>query len=424
MDEAARSALAEHATPLSTTDPGVPLDDLATVGDRLGAATVVGLGEGTHGTREFLAIRHRLARLLVGGRGFGAVAVEAGAGEAAALSEYVATGAGDPRAALARLDGWWHTEGALALVRWLRSHDEGRPPGDRVGLYGVDVGDPAPAADRVRSFLREADPDRYRSVAGVLDPVADGELSADPDPEALAAAADLGAELAEGIAAHSKPDADGPPAWRVHLAAHCARALSGTCEWLAAGGAAEGYDPAAFERRDRAMADAVVALVERHGPTAALAHNGHVKRGTFDDGRVWADATTMGECLDRRFGDGYRAVVTAFGRGGVRAADGCADDGEFRSFALGDPPEGSVEAALAALDHERLAVDVRAAGRDPRLAGWFDRRPSLRNVTVSFDPGAGPGRYRVEWDLAASVDDVVFVRSVAAARGIDPGGTR
>ncbi|MGH2887976.1 MAG: erythromycin esterase family protein, partial [Solirubrobacteraceae bacterium] len=68
----------EAVRPLATLDPDAPLDDLDWLGEAVGDARVVAIGESAHYSREFLLLRHRLLRYLVERHGFGAYALESG----------------------------------------------------------------------------------------------------------------------------------------------------------------------------------------------------------------------------------------------------------------------------------------------------------------------------------------------------------
>lgn len=88
--------LTGHARPLGTLTPGAPHDDLEPLGDALRDVRIVGLGESTHGTREFFRLKHRIAEFLVREAGFTTLALEAGASATRALDTYVRHGTGDP----------------------------------------------------------------------------------------------------------------------------------------------------------------------------------------------------------------------------------------------------------------------------------------------------------------------------------------
>lgn len=59
-----------HATTLTTLDPHAPLDDLAPLGEIVGDARVVAIGENAHFVEEFSLARQRLLRMLAEQCGF------------------------------------------------------------------------------------------------------------------------------------------------------------------------------------------------------------------------------------------------------------------------------------------------------------------------------------------------------------------
>jgi erythromycin esterase len=65
-----------HALPLATTDPQASLDDLRQIPELVGTASIVGLGEETHGSHEFFTMKQRLLEVLVEKMGFTLFAME------------------------------------------------------------------------------------------------------------------------------------------------------------------------------------------------------------------------------------------------------------------------------------------------------------------------------------------------------------
>ncbi len=160
-----------QAASIATDDPEQPCDDLLPVLRMVGNARLVGLGEGTHGTREFSRIKHRLLRCLVEDLGFTLFAVEANEPEAARLNHYILTGEGDPVTLLRAMHFWpWNTEEVLDLVRWMRAYDaSGRGP---LQLLGFDMQYPALAMDSLAKFVRRADPGYGPALAESLSRIA------------------------------------------------------------------------------------------------------------------------------------------------------------------------------------------------------------------------------------------------------------
>ena len=64
VEQARVDWLAEHAVPFATVEAGHGFADLEPLKEMIGDARVVGLGEGTHGTREHFQLKHRLVEYL------------------------------------------------------------------------------------------------------------------------------------------------------------------------------------------------------------------------------------------------------------------------------------------------------------------------------------------------------------------------
>ena len=85
-----------------------------------GSATIIGLGESTHGTHEFFQTKARLLEHLVRTQGVRVFGIEANQLAAEQINRYVQGGEGSARDAMGVLFRVWYTEEVLALVEWLR----------------------------------------------------------------------------------------------------------------------------------------------------------------------------------------------------------------------------------------------------------------------------------------------------------------
>ena len=434
MDDTA-AALAEHARPLALTQTRSAGRDDAVDGVVPPDAAVVGVGEATHGTREFGRVALRFVRHLVERRGFRTVAVEADVAATLALDDRVSgvaaggrpgewPGAGDDETVVAEALpalGWrFDTEEWVALFAWLRTFNRGRPPADRVRVHGVDLSTPRAPAEALVGLLRGTDALDAGGDADAADEVTElAALAERSTPDEAAAREryldDVGAaarRLGERLDERRPVEADGEgatgrtraAAW--HRARHLCRVVERTCSWHRVRHEHPGPHAEGMAERDRLLAENVEWAAERDRGTgvALLAHAGHVQRGTFDDGRVWTDRATAGERLHRALGERYRAVGTDFVRGAFRARP--TDGGDPRPFRVGDPPEASATARFAALGGGPTVLDLEVAGADPRLASLFDRPRRVRLVGSVYDPGE---EHSLETDLPASFDALVVV---------------
>lgn len=112
--------LEKHAMPLKSTDPTASLQDLRPLKDMIGSATIVGLGEATHGAHEVFTMKHRIVNYLTAEMGFKALALEEGWDRALGLDRYVLTGNGDPSEYLSPV---FNTKEIIDLLQWIRQYN-------------------------------------------------------------------------------------------------------------------------------------------------------------------------------------------------------------------------------------------------------------------------------------------------------------
>lgn len=126
------SSLSELAVPFPNTNELTAMDIADKLRSRLDDATVIGLGEASHGTQEFFELRFRLIRLLVEEFGVRAVGIEAGFDPLCRVGDLVAAGKGDIRPLVAEIDVYrpLKTETMVEFFEWLQSFNASRPPED------------------------------------------------------------------------------------------------------------------------------------------------------------------------------------------------------------------------------------------------------------------------------------------------------
>lgn len=151
----------QTAVPIVDVDTWRDFDDLQPLKQLIGDARIVALGEGTHGTHEFFAMKRRVTEFLAREMGFTIFAMEGNLPEAGAIDDYIRTGAGDPATVVKGLQMWpWTTEELTDLVRWMRTY---RARGGAMTFSGVDVQLPAAGQQIVDEFLATADPSSARA---------------------------------------------------------------------------------------------------------------------------------------------------------------------------------------------------------------------------------------------------------------------
>ena len=256
---------------------------ISTLADAAAEARVVLIGEATHGTSEFYKIRAALTKLLIAGRGFNVVAVEADWPDAARIDNYVRH-KNVPRhlwTAFSRFPTWmWRNEETRSFVDWLHRYNKDLPFHGRTAFYGLDLYSLYASASAVMDYLEARDPalaQIARSRYGCLTP-----WEADPAAYGYAAltrdyrkcegeVAQVLIDLFKKRQSLSAKDGE-----RYFNALQNARLVAG----------AERYyrimyygSRASWNLRDSHMFETLLQLLEHHGTSAKAviwAHNSHV----------------------------------------------------------------------------------------------------------------------------------------------------
>ncbi len=142
------TAIRQAAHPLRSVEPDGPLGDLRPLKGIVGDARLVGIGQAAHGSRDFLALQHRMFRYLVEEEGFRLFVLEAPWSAGLRLDDHVRTGRGDPARIMAEEFHnaylFMRTPEVLELVRWMRAYNV-RHRTIRCGSRGTTAAGPVPA---------------------------------------------------------------------------------------------------------------------------------------------------------------------------------------------------------------------------------------------------------------------------------------
>jgi erythromycin esterase len=364
--------LRTNAIPLSTVEANHGFADLARLGDAIGDARIVALGESTHGTREFFQLKHRLLEWLVGERGFTVFAIEATMPESFDLNDYVLTGRGDPSQLLGGLHFWvWDTEEVLDLIRWMRHWNED-PSHPRVKFYGFDMQYAPRALEGASRYVQRVAPDEH---ARLFDPLAVFRYDLDARTFRL-----MPPETRKSVRAAAQALLD-----RFDAARAAWTKRSSTDAWEVARQHArvlvqfiDSSIDVESAVRDAAMAENLQWIAEHeHARVVAWAHNDHV--GHVDDG--WLP---MGEHLRRALGRAYVAVGLLFDHGGFVARDP-AHGNARNAFTVAGLPPGSTGATFAATGLPRFIVDLRSPPSGV-VSDWLRSRHATWDVGSWYSP--------------------------------------
>ena len=136
----ARDTLCASAHPLNSSRA------MAAILNTIGDASIVLLGEASHGTHDFYEVRAQITRALIEERGFCAVAIEGDWPDAYQVNRFV-KGTSDVQSADEALSGFrrfptwmWRNTAVAKFVDWLRDYNRSAGAPERTaGFYGLDL---------------------------------------------------------------------------------------------------------------------------------------------------------------------------------------------------------------------------------------------------------------------------------------------
>jgi erythromycin esterase-like protein len=394
--------------------------------EALGSATIVLIGEATHGTHEFYAMRSTITKHLIARHGFSAVCIEGDWPDAYRVNRYVRGAEDDAEAAGAlgsfrRFPTWmWRNAEVLDFVAWLREYNDRRPH-EKAGFYGLDLYSMYASIDAVLRFLDTREPQaaaRAREHYGCLENTEEGAgyaysvlagVHRSCRDDVIAVLRDVQSSAArtariDGVAAQDE----------YFYAEQNARVVAGAEQYYRT---MLDESVSSWNLRDMHMVDTLERLLshfertQRPRKAVVWAHNSHVgdARSTSMGRR---GEVNVGSLVRSRHGAAAFSVGFTTYNGTVTAASGWHEP--ERRMRVRDALSESYEALFHATGLERFSIDLRA--NRPRLAGL---PPSLleRAIGVVYRPQSERSSHYFRADLLHQFD---FLYHFDQSRAVEP----
>ncbi|MDN3671103.1 erythromycin esterase family protein [Echinicola jeungdonensis] len=136
--------------------------------EKIGDAQFVLLGEASHGTHEYYTWRAAITKRLITEKGFSFIGVEGDWPDCYRLNRYVK---GYPKAGesahevlhyFRRWPTWmWANWEMVALVEWLKQHNDPLPRENKVGFYGLDVYSLGESIEVILKYLKKTNAEAF-----------------------------------------------------------------------------------------------------------------------------------------------------------------------------------------------------------------------------------------------------------------------
>ena len=268
---------------------------------------VVGIGEATHGNREFQFIKMQMLQKLVEQGSCHAIAFEMNPGEAAVYNDAICDAESDLSALLSDTDyPLYDTEEMLALLCWMKEYNLEHPT-DPLHFYGVDMQGDIKEFQYLDRFCHEYDGQFGEEELKKLEQLA-ALAQAEESYDGILESRDFIEGLRDKLRTRSSSMED-DAAFRFQNAAMIANTL---LQWIDAPSFDEDANAYGQYRDDR-MAENLKAYyeieAERGYPQILItAHNGHTMKGNAQGYGEY----TMGNKINELFDGSYYTVGTEF----------------------------------------------------------------------------------------------------------------
>lgn len=415
FSESEKRSLQNLCTPFSGTDDLHDFKDLAFFKPLAGEATIIGLGESTHGTSEFFRLKHRMLAYAVEELGVRVFALEDNMLSVELINHYVLTGEGDPAALINNLFGVWNNQEVLAMINWVRSYNA-LHTNSPVEFIGIDVQDIRLPLDSLYAFLNRRDPALYAQVKELLPGLSKNwweiyslseneKLNWRNKSEESFALVEAQQKKWLGTAKNRKDST------AVYYGVQYAKLVKQFAE--------NNYLPYTTFFRDSAMAANIMwqLSIRRPGTKMLLwAHDAHINKGSSPVAENnYYNSLSMGSYLHRWLGDKYTPFGLSTYAGAYRCVKSYSDFTWTTGFAS-PSPSGSIDKTLheisVAENKPFLFLDLRQVLKDTiKYSAVLEARPVRMNNHVSIDYTYG--------DLVSvpyAFNGIFFIDSTTAAK--------
>ena len=256
--------------------------------------SVLAIGEGVHGSREFQELKLSVLREMVEKQGYTAFALEADYSECADINRYLQSGEGKPEELVQKFSfPIYHTKEMAALLGWIQDWNRTAPEEKKVRFYGFDMQNP----ETGYAFLKQYSLAHGLATEAEFDAVLKNILT--PPYSLSPESAGQAIVFLDGLRAKAG-DADMRDADARDFRMELTTVRQAMESWTST--------EESNTLRDRDMAENVEAIrkIEAEigsGKIVISAHDGHIER-------INPIYTSMGVLLAQNFGNDYYAIGT------------------------------------------------------------------------------------------------------------------
>lgn len=398
--------LQKNAIPLKHVEAGNAFDDLKPLKQILKDVKLVGLGEATHGTREFFQMKHRLLEFLVKEMRFTVFTIESSYAGCQLINDYVLYGNGDKAAALSG-QGYvaWDTEEFTAMLDWMRAYNQTVTEDKKVKFYGVDFGFNDAGREKVLAYLQKYDAAQIAATAAFFRELAQEE---------------------EKWPTRLEKDDTKRKTWFIQIEYLIAYLKKNEGNLIAASSAAEFRQilkyvqtmrqwllvniPSIAASRSQIMGENLLALMEEMPGANFIIwqHNGHISVNTL--------RSNMGYRLRQKLGNGYYALGFEFSQGSYQNRIVLPDNylGDLIENTHPPVPAQSLPWYLSHTKKGNFLLNLRTTVFNTMVEKWLNQPKEVHNV--QWFANETSKNFAEMKNLKSMYDGILFIENTTRTR--------
>lgn len=324
---------------------------------------VVGLGEASHGVKEYQLMKAEVFKALVANNGCRTFIIEGDFGGALKVEDYIHGGEGEAEQIVREIGfSIYNTREMAELIEWMRSYNENAPAGQDLHFYGMDMQRYDNNKEFLFAVLDRAAPALGEKYKNAFAPLTD-ETRLDLSAELLNQAKADALELTKDMDSAEKDIAGiaGQPAF--DFARECVQTIYACADVSLSSN--QDYNAL----RDKYMFEKVEWFMQRgNGLLFINGHNGHIGKASV------SGYTCLGKLLTDSIGDGYFAIGTDAADTKFNSQGG---SGEFSVMEVTN--QNRLNSQLEHMDDNVYYIDFAETADDER---WREVLKSKQTITT------------------------------------------
>ncbi|MBI9062919.1 MAG: erythromycin esterase family protein [Marinilabiliaceae bacterium] len=390
-------------TEITSITPDGNFDDLKSLKGILSNKKIIGLGEATHGTREFFTFKHRMMKYLVENENFKVFIIEGDFAGAQAMNDYVIYGKGTSRDGFIGVGyGVWCRQAFVDFVEWIKEYNQDKLLEDKVKFYGCDINNEKFAAKNIKTYLANGNK-LNESLSNELNIIIQGELRKKLSETNTDYKEQLFSALEDAF--NSLKDEESREKTFIE---HCKRELEQKIEIILSDRSRS------IVLRDKFMAENIewIYQYENMQKSVFWAHNEHIK---IDNAN--SNFKPTGYYLKEKFADSYYSFGLAFNNGEVGGFN--RKKKKYDSFKVpSKSPKKLCDAVFSQCIYPNFVLDFTSVNSNDVISEFLNTNLYQRTIGAGFYPD-GKTRNHFRWaKLIDKYDGLIFIKETNPARQI------